>query len=220
MNLCLYSGGDESENRALDLKVLSLVNSEEISITYIPSCSYDSEVYFCEFVNQYKSLGVKRFIHFAVDVDYSHVLEEEAFKSDIIHLSGGNTYYFLRHLREKNLLPKLKKFVKEGGMLTGLSAGSIIMTPNIETAGFPEFDKDDNEDGMTNFKSLGLVNFEFFPHYKNSNRYDIELKKHSRKIKYPLIACSDGSGIVVSGNKIEFHGKCYRFFNGRKEKIV
>ncbi len=219
MNVCLYSGGDEKDNLDLDLKVLSLVQSDEPSVTYIPSCSYDSEVYFCEYVNQYKPLGIERFIHFAIDVNFSDVLLEEAFSSDIIHLSGGNTYYFLKHLKKKKLLSRLKKFVRDGGILTGLSAGSIIMTPNIDTAGFPDFDKDDNEENLKDFKALGLVNFEFFPHYKNSYRYDLELIKHSKKIDYPLYACPDGSGIIIKKSQPHFHGRCFKFFKGKKIRV-
>ena len=219
MNLCLYSGGEEIDNIALDKKVLSLLKTKDPSITYIPSCSYGSEFYFKDFVQHYKKMGVKRFIHFAVDVSQPEFLINEAFKSDIIHLSGGNTYYFLKYLRKGQYLKKLKEFVKRGGVLTGLSAGSIIMTPTIHTAGFPEFDKDENEENVTNLNAMGLVNFEFFPHYKNSKRYDLELLKHSKKTLSPLYACPDGSGILVEKNSLTFHGKCFMFFQGKKIRL-
>src|SRR5690606_32920603 len=103
------------------------------------------------------------------------VLKQEVFKSDIIHLSGGNTFYFIKHLRQAKLLKDFKEFLNNGGVLTGLSAGAIIMTRSIQTAAFPSFDRDENEDNVRNFKGMGLVNFEFFPHYKNSLRYDREI---------------------------------------------
>ena len=219
MNLVLYSGGFERENLLLDAQTIKLTGKENPSITYIPSCSYDSEVDFNEFIKHYRVLGLSRFIHFPIDVDYDETIKKEAFTSDIIHLSGGNTYYFLKHLRKKGMLKELKRFVKRGGVLTGLSAGAIIMTPTIDTAGFPYFDKDENEENLKNLKGMNLVDFEFFPHYKNSKRYDSELLEHSKKMDRPIYACPDGSGIVIKKESVKFQGKCFCFFKGKKLKI-
>ena len=140
----------------------------------------------------------------------------EALKSEIIRLSGGNTYYFLKHLRKTGLLKHLKEFVKRGGVLTGLSAGGILMTPIISAAGYPEFDKDDNDEKVRNLRGLNLVKFEFFPHYKNSPRYDKDLIRESKRVDYPIYAIPDGSGVVVTENKLKFIGKSYCFFKGKK----
>jgi dipeptidase E len=219
VNLVLYSGGFEKDNLALDSQTIKLTGKESPSITYIPSCSYDSEVDFNEFIKHYRELGISRFIHFPVDVDYDETIKREAFSSDIIHLSGGNTFYFLKHLRKKGMLKELKSFVKRGGVLTGLSAGAILMTPTIDTAAFPHFDKDENEENVKNLKAMNLVGFEFFPHYKNSKRYDSELLEHSKKLERPIYACPDGSGIVVKKESLKFQGKCFCFFRGKKIKI-
>lgn len=219
MNLVFYSGGEDQDNIALDKEMIRLTGKPNPSITYIPSCSYNSELEFNDFINHYRNFGLSRFIHFPVDVDYDDIIKNDAFDSDIIHLSGGNTYYFLKYLRRKKMLSELKKFVKRGGVLTGLSAGGIIMTPTIDTAGFPEFDRDDNDENLRNFKSMGLVNFEFFPHYRNSKRYDLELMKHANKINRPLYACPDGSGIVVQDKTVKFLGRCYCFYEGKKVRI-
>jgi len=219
VNLVLYSGGFEKENISLDRKLLELADKENPSITYIPSCSYDSEIDFNDFIRHYRALGISRFIHFPVDIDFDETIKKEAFLSDIIHLSGGNTYYFLKHLRRKGMLKELKAFVKRGGVLTGLSAGAILMTPSICTAGFPEFDKDENEDNIKNLKAMNLVRFEFFPHYRNSKRYDSELIKHSKGLDRPIYACPDGSGIIVKEGTLAFEGKCFSFFQGKKVKI-
>jgi dipeptidase E len=219
MKLIFFGGGDEEDNYLLDKTLLTnIVNKRKPQMTFIPSSSYMSHLDFREFVNQYKRHKVQRFIHFPIDVDFTDVLKKEAFSSDIIHLSGGNTYYFLETLRRAKLLSELKSFVKSGGVLTGLSAGGIIMTNNIKTAGFPPFDRDENEDGVRNLKGLGLVNFEFFPHYRNSKRYDKYLLEHSKKIKAPIYASPDGAGIIVNNHEVIFSGKNYIFHKG--EKVV
>jgi dipeptidase E len=219
MKLVFYGGGDDLDNRSLDKELLSLSESKKPQITYIPSCSYENDLDFIDFVKQYKKFNVKRFLYFPIDMPSDKVMLKEALRSDIIHLSGGNTYYFLKHLRTSGLIKELKKFVQRGGILTGLSAGAIIMTPNIQTAGMPDFDKDENDENMKNFASMNLVPFEFFPHYRNSKRYDNELIKYSKKIKNPLYACPDGSGIIVTEDAMSFVGKAYCFYKGKKIAI-
>lgn len=216
MKLVFYSSGYDDDNRLIDEKLKKLVGTNDPQVTFIPSSSYLSFDEFTEFVTHYKKYNWKRFLHFPVDIDYSETLKKEAFQSDIIHLGGGNTFYFLKHLRKKKLLQDLKDFVSRGGILTGLSAGGILMTQNIMTASFPSFDCDDNEDGMKNLKSLKLTNFEFFPHYKKSKRYDTELVKHSKNTDLPVYALSDGAGIIVNNGSIEFIGRSYAFIKGQK----
>ena len=216
MKLALYSGGFDFENEEMDRNLLDVVNKKNPKVAFIPSCSYLSHLDFKEFVDQYRKYNIKKFIHFPVDTPFSEVMRQEVLNSDIIHLSGGNTFYFLKHLRKAKMLKDLKQFVARGGVLTGLSAGAIIMTRNINTAGFPSFDRDENEDGVKNLNGMGLVNFEFFPHYKQSLRYDKEILKYSMKAHNPIYACPDGSGILVEGKNKMLIGKCFCFFQGRK----
>lgn len=216
MKLVFYGGGDDEDNCDLDRILLEMSGTARPLITYIPSCSYESEDYFRDFVKQYEKFRVKRILNFPIDINIEPILMREVFKSDIIHLSGGNTFYFLHCLRKAKLLGELKKFVRRGGILTGLSAGGILMTPNIETAAFPSFDRDDNEDNLKNLNSLGLVKFFFFPHYRNSKRYDDELIRYSRTANLPVYAVPDGAGIIVNGEDLIFHKKVYCFYKNQK----
>jgi len=219
VKLVFYSGGDGEQNHTLDKELLRLCQNKSPRITFIPSCSFDGESDFQEFVDQYSSHKIYEFLYFPIDVPSDRVLQEEAFKSDVIHLGGGNTFYFLKHLRSSRILPRLKEFVKRGGILTGLSAGAILMTPSVATASIPDFDCDENHENITNLKAMGLVKFEFFPHYKNSKRYDIELKSYSKNIKHPLYACPDGAGIIVAKGVVKFVGKSFGFYQGQKFKL-
>lgn len=217
MKLVFYSGGTAKQNKILDHELWKLVsNKKNPSFSFIPASSYLSEVDFESYVDQFSSLGVTRFLHFPVDVPFDQTMLREVFKSDVIHLGGGNTFHFLKFLRKNKLFPQLKRFVKSGGVLTGLSAGAIIMTPDILTAEHPWFDRDENLDQVKNLKSLGLVSFDFFPHYKNSVRYDLELKKLSKLTKRPLYACPDGAGIIMNEKRLSFVGRCWAFHLGKK----
>lgn len=220
MKLAFFGGGDFSDNVSIDNKVLELLENKKSPLfTFIPSYFYQSDQEFNQLVQHYQKLGIKKFLKFEVDSNYSSTLKKAILKSDIIHLGGGNTYYFLKHLRHDAFINDLKKWVQEGGILTGLSAGAILMTKNINTAGFPDFDKDENEEKIKSFKAMNLVNFEFFPHYRNSKRYDQELINYSKKTKQPVYAAADGAGIILNDDEIRFVGKTVCFYQGTKSFI-
>lgn len=216
MKLVLYSGGGEEENRYLNRRALELTGADTPKLTFIPSSSYDAEVDFKFFVEEFSKLGVQRFMHFCVDTPFTKTMLNEVMKSDLIFLGGGNTFYFLKYLKKNKMFDHFKKFLKRGGVLCGLSAGAIVLTPHVHTASFPHFDRDENPFDMKNLSAMRVVNFEFFPHYKNSKRYDAELLHHSKKSKLPLYACPDGGGIIVEDERISFTGKSHVFYQGKK----
>jgi dipeptidase E len=210
MKLVLYSGGDDKDNLTLDQSLFEMVQKKNPVMTFIPSSSYLSEVEFREFVRHYSKYKVTRFIHFPVDVPFDQTMFKEVMKSDIIHLAGGNTFYFLKYLRQSKMLPQLKAFVERGGILTGLSAGAIIM------AAEPEFDRYENSVHLQNLKAMNLVDFYFFPHFRQSTRYDNAFKIISKNTDKMIYASPDGSGIIVDDNKITFVGKTFGFYQGKK----
>jgi dipeptidase E len=166
----------------------------------------------------YKKTGIRNFICIPVDRTLSKNQEKALLSADAIFLGGGNTFYFLNNLRKRKLLPKLRKYARQGGLLMGLSAGSILMTPNITTAAGPSMDSDDNEIGLKNWRALGLVPFEFSPHYYRSAAVDRELQNYSRKMSRPIYACADGQGIVVRNGAIRFVGRVSIFRRGSKSR--
>jgi dipeptidase E len=220
MKLVLYSGGDEKDNSLLDHAFLELVGKKNPVVTFIPSSSYLSEQEFKVFVRHYSKRRITRFIHFPVDVPFDQTLFNEVMNSDAIHLAGGNTFYFLNSLRKAGLLPKLRLFTQKGGVLTGLSAGAIIMNETIQMAGYPEFDRDENSVNLTNLSALNLVDFLFFPHFRNSARYDTAFRKFTRLNHKMIYACPDGAGIVINGEEIRFVGKCFGFYRGHKFTLL
>jgi dipeptidase E len=219
MKLVFYSGGDEKDNLHLDRSFIDLIAKKNPVVTFIPSSSYLSEQEFRSFVRHYSRYKITRFIHFPVDVPFDRILFQEAMRSDVIHMAGGNTFYFLNSLRKAKLLPQLRSFAQNGGVLTGLSAGAIMMTEDIGLAAYPEFDRDENIVSISNYSALKLVDFLFFPHFKNSPRYDAAFKKYTKNHDKVLYACPDGAGIVVNNQELRFVGKCFAFSRGQKISI-
>jgi dipeptidase E len=100
-----------------------------------------------------------------------------------------------------------------------LSAGALILTPHIKLAGYPRFDCDDNTVKLKNLKALGLLKFEFFPHYSDSPRLRRALISYSRKNKKPIFASDDGGGLVVDNGWITFYGKVFVFYRGKRTRM-
>lgn len=234
--MVLYSGGQEKRNSEIHESLLELAlrrpsrkqrapkQRRDIRMSYIPFIEEGSKPYYQRFVRRYERFGATHFE--CVPPDRPELLtegqarrcaERTLLESDIIYLSGGNTFTFLHHLRRSGLLSVLDRFARRGGVLAGLSAGGILMTPNIGLAGYPDFDRDENEVGLSKRaeKSLGLVHFEFFPHYRQSARYREALQTYSACTGVPVYACRDGSGIVVEGDRFTAHGEVWLFDRGQ-----
>ncbi len=225
MSLFFYSAWLKEPNFSIDRQIISQLKSRgksprDIQITFIPSASYDSENDFIEVIDHFKDFGIRKFLMLPVDIDTDDTLYKQAMCSDLIHLGGGNTFYFLKHLKSSGVLAKLKEYYLKGGLISGLSAGAIILTPSIFLADYPHFDRDENYIKLKNFSALKLVNFEFFPHYRNSQRYRQALADYSQSSKKIIMACPDGSGLACHGEHIQIFGKAWVFRPSQKIELV
>jgi dipeptidase E len=139
---------------------------------------------------------------------------ENAIDGDIIYLSGGNAFYFLRHIKSSSFDVFLKKFAEKGGIIVGENAGANIVTPTIIAATIPHNKIDKNEVQLKDMTGLGLVSFEFAPHYDDSEIFQSELINYSKQTESLIYAVPDGSGIVVkNGETIEI-GPLHKFSKG------
>lgn len=230
----LYSGGQERRNAAIHETLLDLAlrgpagGRGRVRMAYVPFTHEGSKPFFRRFERRYRPFGGTHFR--CVPADLPELARpgparrgaaKELLASDIIYLAGGNTFYFLYHLRRSGLLSVLKRFAARGGVLAGLSAGAHLMSPSIRLAGWPPFDCDENEVGLgeRQMGALDVVGFDFFPHYRHSARYRHALADYSRREKRPLYACRDGSGIVVEGDRFTAHGDVWLFDRGLERKL-
>ena len=125
------------------------------------------------------------------------------------------------------MLSALSDFASRGGALgagviAGLSAGGLIMTPTIKLAGQAGLHPDENEVGLRDLRGLGLVDFEFSPHY---DAYPREVKIHTQLAARgrKIFCVFDGAGIIVQGDQIQPVGRAELFvgnerlvFNGKR----
>lgn len=124
-----------------------------------------------------------------------------------IYLSGGNTFTFMDMARKRGLQAILERYLANGGVLIGASAGSIMCTPSIELAKFG----DENEVGMTDFSGFGFVDFEFHPHFTGDEGERERLAEYQQVHGRDIYACKDSGGILIDDSgEITLYGDIFR----------
>lgn len=220
MKLWLYSSGDAYSNQSMDRALLRNLAHKKPTFTFIPTSFEEADDYYDEFIDRFSNYAFIRFNLLHADRKISRQALNRAMNSEVIYLSGGNTFHLLRSLRQSQLIDNLKYFVRTGGILAGHSAGAIVMTPSIETAAYPDFDCDENDVGIQDWRALRLVHFHFFPHYSNHPRYSFELASQSRRQMQLVYGVPDGSGVVVMSRQTSFFGPIWGFVGGHKFKLT
>ncbi len=207
MKLVLYSDQEITENHIIDQRLLELIGKPNPTIGYISS--HDPErFYFKQKYDYYVSLGASLEPYFELDNSFDRESLAQLLRCDAVHLSGGNTFYFLYWLKERNMLPVLKDYVAKGGVLIGVSAGAIIMTRDISTA---TLCGDEEPSEPTDRSALGLVEFQFLPHFESSSGMVAAISQLQNSNSKTLYACPDGCGIVINGKDLEIFGQVEKF---------
>ncbi len=205
LNLILYSDQIFPGCSAIDRRLADILKVRGIGnrLAYVASGPEPDHTFFVNAQAYYRRFGLDLALFF--DLDEPHSAEDIAalFACDAIHLSGGHTGSFLDRLRRSGMIGPLRDWALSGGILIGVSAGAILMTPTIATdALFIGRRPEDVTDG----DALDLVPFEFFPHLGDDATYLPELLRYSTHTAHPIVACNDSDGIVVTGRRIECVG--------------
>ena len=120
-------------------------------------------------------------------------------KFDVIYFCGGNTFYILDRIKKLKLNQTISNFIKNDGLYIGVSAGSIIVGPSIEIAGYGS-EADENDVNLKNLDGLNLINFSIYPHYIFKLRK--ELNEFSKNSKYPIQKIKDNQTVIVLNEKV------------------
>lgn len=82
--------------------------------------------------------------------------------SGCCYIAGGNTFYLLWQLKEKNLVETIKNRVDEGMVYLGESAGAMIASDNVTYSAL--MDDPAPAPVLTDYNALGIVDFYTVPH--------------------------------------------------------
>lgn len=121
--------------------------------------------------------------------------------NDYIYVSGGNTFFLLQELKRKYADKVIKEQIEKGKLYIGESAGSMILSPNIEYAKL--MDNEKKTQMNNNYKALNIIDFYPVPHCDN-----FPFKAKAKKImksfnNLNLKPFNNSQAILIKGNKIE-----------------
>ncbi len=201
--LVLYSDQIPPLTNKIDNELKTLFNKANPRVGFIPSSSDPERKYYRDRKAFYYQLGIDLDVYFELDKEFHPELLEPLLECDAIHLSGGNTYYFLYWIRRRNMMDTLVQYVARGGILIGVSAGSILMTPDITTS---SLSGDEIIEGETDFSGMGLVNFAFVPHFGDRPTSLEDIKKFSQDKQLVVYAARDSGGIIVTEDNVNCIG--------------
>lgn len=107
----------------------------EAKILFVPTAAVDKETRelakLCK--QELINIGAKEERIHVYEIDGS-MKEDEAMSYDVIYFTGGDTNYLLRCIKEAKFDKIIKKMVAANKVYVGVSAGSLIATPNIGNA--------------------------------------------------------------------------------------
>ncbi len=203
MNIFLLSMTDNL-NPGLKNKLQEEIGKRGNRVAYVSSePQVGNKPYYLSTIDDYHAINKDiKVDYFDLSQNFSNEHLFELLNYGTIYLSGGNTYVFMDSANNRNLLPILKKHLENDGLLIGASAGSIMMTPSIDLAE----DADENIPNIKNTTGFSFVNFEFQPHFGNSQEEQRYLSNYLNKKDTKVYACKDGDGIYINTDGVEFFG--------------
>ena len=198
MKLILTSTG--LANKKIKHHFLQIINKpvSQIKIIFVPTASRSKEE--LKYVDKSKrellDLGILENNIKTLNLDKPFSFQEvEDF--DVIYVCGGNTFYLLKKVRETGFDKIIKEFLKKDKLYFGVSAGSILVCPNIDIA----IPFDDNDVNLTDLKGLDLIKIIVFPHYKDEEKRIIN--DFRKKLNYEIIPLKDSQALLFLEEKIK-----------------
>ena len=129
-----------------------------------------------------------------VEIDAAEPQEPGALdRFDALYMCGGNTYFILQTIRQTGFDRLIIDFLKRGGLYVGVSAGSLLMGPDIEVAGLgPNGDPNDVE--LLDTGGLKQVPFAVYPHYTEQDQKFLDAFREIST--YPILELTDEQAML------------------------
>jgi dipeptidase E len=185
----LYSDQEVPGNERIDVLWLAGLRGRQVRIGYVPSASDSTRRYFDRKREYYSQYGVRDFVYFDLNKEHRPELLPELLSCQAIHLSGGDPFQFNDAIRRRGFSRVLRKYHLDGGILLGVSAGGIVLTPSIEISHLFYRSRAKRPE------AAGLVPFHFLPHLNRRAASLKQLRDFSARLGCTVYAVKDGDGI-------------------------
>ncbi len=144
-----------------------------------------------------KQLGFNLIDYIITDKTESEI-GEALYTVDIVYVAGGDSAYLLYQSQKNNFAEIVKKFIENGGIYIGQSAGSIVAGPNISSLYKPKNNQYFKK--LNSFDGYGLVDFIIVPHFGREDKKEIFFKHRFQNMyseKYKFILLTDRQYIRI-----------------------
>jgi len=119
---------------------------------------------------------------------------------DIIWMAGGACGYLMYWIKRTKLDIYLPELLNKELLYVGSSAGSMITAPTLNLA---DWYIGEEERGASYLPGLGLVNFDFYPHYEDTMLEEIKKKYKGNK----MFLMKNGEALLVEDGKVTVFGE-------------
>ena len=213
MKLYLSGGGSGKQNHFAYVNFFRIIDKSK-PILYIPLAMESTMYKSCYnwFKNEIKSYNFDKFEMVKSSLELSKL---DLNNYSALFIGGGNTYRLLSELNKNDNIFKIKKYLLNGGIVYGGSAGAIIFGKDIDGCKLMDEKNDVNTAGL-NF----INNYSLLCHFNNNN---LKLNKnylttYSKKNK--LLFLPEEDVLVISDNSIKIIGNHkYAIFDNQKMAI-
>lgn len=196
MKLFLTSTGLANEKLRKEFTALLTKPFPDIKVIFVPTAARTKEElkYVDESKQELLDLGISenniKILTLDDKVAYTDVKDY-----DIIYVCGGNTFYLLKKVKESGFDKVIKEFVLDPNKIYfGVSAGTIIVSQDIEIAGLGEFG-DPNDVNLKDISSLNLTNYVFAVHYSDAEKEFVD--NYEKQTKHKIIRITNEQALVV-----------------------
>jgi dipeptidase E len=207
MRLLLTSSGLANNSIANALFELTGKKPSETTVVFIPTASNvesgDKDWLIKDLIN------LKKQNFRSIEITDISAADEKIWKpslerAEVLFFEGGNTYHLMRWLNKSGLTKLLPELLKEK-VYVGVSAGSMVASPDLALKISQELYEEDMLE-TEELKGLNIVDFYFLPHlnsewFKKLKQENIE--KVGRKISRTIYALDDNSALKIADGGIE-----------------
>ena len=213
MKLYLSGGGSGKQNHFAYINFFRIIDKSK-PILYIPLAMESTMYKSCYnwFKNEINSYNFDKFEMVKSSLELSKL---DLNNYSALFIGGGNTYKLLSELKENDNINKIKKYLLNGGIVYGGSAGAIIFGKDIDGCKLMDKKNDVNTTGFNLINGYSLL-----CHYNNNNlkinkKY---LNTYSKNNK--LLFLPEEDVLVISDNSIKIIGSHkYAIFDNQKMAI-
>lgn len=217
MKLIMTGGGDSRHFTDIDKKFLGLL-SKSPTLLFIPLAGTRSS-WKNSLARIKQTFSTIHFDNIESCTKLNELTWDYLKEFDAIYIDGGNTFQLMDFIRDTHFYELLHRFLNNGGVINGDSAGAIVLGSHIETAHFGH-NGDENKAGIISYQGLSLVNnWAVHCHYKRSENK--EIKKFVAEFGFPVLALHEESSIYIKNKRLKVIGKkSITVFKGQEVKTI